>query len=143
LLERLPEIVTTVLPQLIANLPTIIKDGLAVLPVLMKQLIPDLANVIFGEVIPALIEAMPMFIELLSDLLLKIIDVLVDKMDIIIEKVINAIINLAERLPEIVGNVAGAAIKGTVGLVARGTLAAFTGGLSETKFAKDIFTVSP
>lgn len=133
-LERVPDLVLNQIPKLVEALPKVIQQALELLPVLLTESIPALVTVLLTDVIPAIIRALPTIVDALITGIIMVLEILLAELPNILGALFTALFKIILKLPEQIGRIVAAAIKGTlnaVGDVFKNVGDAFSTGLND------------
>lgn len=105
-------LITTMAPQIIEGLVTLVKQIGEQLPDIIREILPILTQALIDLTV-AFVDALPEFIQAIIDTILAMVDAIIDNLDIILDAVTNAIIQVAMVLtaPENLKRILDAALK--------------------------------
>ena len=105
-------LITTMAPQIIEGLVTLVKQIGEQLPDIIREILPILTQALIDLTV-AFVDALPEFIQAIIDTILAMVDAIIDNLDTILDAVTNAIIQVAMVLtaPENLKRILDAALK--------------------------------
>lgn len=116
IVEALPNLLNTILPEFINAVMSIVDSIIAVLPELLPTLI-DAAVDILMQLIEALAENLPTIIEALMEGLTQIIEAITENLPTIIEAVVNCLVQISEAISEHLPELTQALVEGLIIIV--------------------------
>lgn len=116
IVEALPNLLNTILPEFINAVMSIVDSIIAVLPELLPTLI-DAAVDNLMQLIEALAENLPTIIEALMEGLTQIIEAITENLPTIIEAVVNCLVQISEAISEHLPELTQALVEGLIIIV--------------------------
>lgn len=116
IVEALPNLLNTILPEFINAVMSIVDSIIAVLPELLPTLI-DAAVDILMQLIEALAENLPTIIEAILEGLNQIIEAITENLPTIIEAVVNCLVQISEAISEHLPELTQALVEGLIIIV--------------------------
>ena len=116
IVEALPNLLNTILPEFINAVMSIVDSIIAVLPELLPTLI-DAAVDILMQLIEALAENLPTIIEALMEGLTQIIEAITENLPTIIEAVVNCLVQISKAISEHLPELTQALVEGLIIIV--------------------------
>lgn len=116
IVEALPNLLNTILPEFINAVMSIVDSIIAVLPELLPTLIDAAVNILM-QLIEALAENLPTIIEALMEGLTQIIEAITENLPTIIEAVVNCLVQISEAISEHLPELTQALVEGLITIV--------------------------
>ena len=116
IVEALPNLLNTILPEFINAVMSIVDSIIAVLPELLPTLIDAAVNILM-QLIEALAENLPTIIEALMEGLTQIIEAITENLPTIIEAVVNCLVQISEAISEHLPELTQALVEGLIIIV--------------------------